>query len=400
MMRPGFLAEPAVRAVLGALPGSRVVGGAVRDAVLGLPVADVDVASPWEPARVMAALRAAGLDVRPTGLAHGTVTAISAGRGFEVTTLRRDVATDGRHAVVAFTDDWRADAARRDFTMNALSLTPEGELFDYFGGVADAREGRVRFVGEAAARIAEDYLRVLRFFRFYARYGREAPDAPTRLALRAGRTGLARLSAERVRHELLGLLAAPDPRAAVALMAELGVLDAVLPGAVPARLFRLLDAGAPADPLLRLAALTAEDRAAEDRAAEDLAARLRLSVAEARRLAALREGPPAPEASDDDLRRALAGLDPRLAVGVLADRAWLADDGDPRWAGLRGRLAGLARPVFPVAGRDARALGVAAGPLVGVLLDAVRGWWLAGGCVADRAACRAELARRVGGEGG
>ena len=227
MMRPGFLAEPAVRAVLGALPGSRVVGGAVRDAVLGLPVADVDVASPWEPARVMAALRAAGLDVRPTGLAHGTVTAISAGRGFEVTTLRRDVATDGRHAVVAFTDDWRADAARRDFTMNALSLTPEGELFDYFGGVADAREGRVRFVGEAAARIAEDYLRVLRFFRFYARYGREAPDAPTRLALRAGRTGLARLSAERVRHELLGLLAAPDPRAAVALMAELGVLDAV-----------------------------------------------------------------------------------------------------------------------------------------------------------------------------
>ena len=390
MMRPGFLAEPAVRAVLAALPGARVVGGAVRDSVLGLAVADVDVATPWEPARVMAALRAAGLDVRPTGLAHGTVTAISGGRGFEVTTLRRDVATDGRHAVVAFTDDWRADAARRDFTMNALSLTPEGEIFDYFGGVADARAGRVRFVGEAAARIAEDYLRVLRFFRFYARYGREAPDAPTRLALRAGCAGLARLSAERVRHELLGLLAAPDPRAAVGLMAELGVLESVLPGAVPARLFRLLDSGAPADPLLRLAALTTED----------LAARLRFSVAEARRLAALREGPPAPEASDDDLRRALAVLDPRVGAGVLADRAWLADDGDKRWAGLRARLTGLTRPVFPVAGRDVRALGVAAGPLVGVLLEAVRGWWLAGGCVADRTACRAELARRVAGEGG
>lgn len=392
-LAPGFLTEPALRAVMAALPGVRVVGGAVRDSLLGLAVADVDLATPLDPGAVIAALRAAGLAARPTGVAHGTVTAISGGRGFEVTTLRRDMATDGRHAVVAFTDDWRADAARRDFTMNALSLTQEGEVFDYFDGVADLRAGRIRFVGEAAARIAEDYLRVLRFFRFFARYGREPPDPPTRAALRAGIPGLARLSAERVRHEVLGLLTVPDPRAAVALMAGLGVLGAILPGAVPERLFRLLDAGAPADPVLRLAALAAGDPAA-------LAARLRLSGAEGRRLAALSVASLSPGGSDGDLRRTLAELDPRLEAEILVDRVWLADDGDPRWAGLRARLAVLPRPVFPLAGRDARALGVPAGPRVGALLGTVRAWWLAGGCVADRPACRAELARLAVGEPG
>ena len=409
---PGFLADPALCAVLDAVPEARVVGGAVRDALLGLAVADVDLATPRRPEEVVAALRRAGLQAVPTGLAHGTVTAVAGGRGFEVTTLRRDVETDGRHAVVAFTSDWRADAARRDFTLNALSMTRDGAVFDYWGGLADLRAGVVRFVGDPAARIAEDYLRILRFFRFFARYGRVPPDAATLAALRAGMPGLAQLAAERVWKELAGLLGTPDPRAAVALMAELGVLGAVLPeGTAPARLARLVAAGAPGDPLLRLAALAEGDP-------EALAARLRLSSAERSRLLALRSGPvPAPGADDDALRRMLAGLDPRTDAAVLAGRVWLAEAGemrpdDPRrndrdrsgpqggaaqggaarWADLRARLAALPRPVFPLAGRDALRLGVPPGPAVGALLGAVRDWWLAGGCTADRSACMARLA--------
>ena len=256
----------------------------------------------------------------PTGIAHGTVTAVSGGRGFEVTTLRRDVQTDGRHAVVAFTDDWRADAARRDFTINAMSMTRDGAVFDYFGGIADLRAGVVRFVGDPATRIAEDYLRILRFFRFHARYAAGPPDAAAVAAIRAGVPGLARLSAERVWSELTRILAAPDPRAAVALMAELGVLAAVLPeGADPARLARVVAAGAPADPLLRLAALLTGDPAA-------FADRLRLSTAERDRLVALRAAPLArPGADDAALRRLLADADRR----VLMDR--------PGWTGGLGR---------------------------------------------------------------
>ncbi len=265
---PDFFADPALRAVLAAVPEARVVGGAVRDALLGLTVADIDLATPCPPDGVIAALRRAGLGAAPTGIAHGTVTAIAAGRGFEITTLRRDVATDGRHAVVAFTADWRADAARRDFTLNALSMTPDGAVYDYWDGLADLRAGRVRFVGDPAARIAEDYLRILRFFRFFARYARQPPDPATLAALRAGVPGLARLAPERVWKELAGLLSAPDPGAAVALMADLGVLAAVLTeGTAPARLARLLTAGAPADPLLRLAALVGRRPGGAGRAA-------------------------------------------------------------------------------------------------------------------------------------
>ena len=391
---PGFFADPALRAVLAALPEARVVGGAVRDALLGLEVADVDLATPRRPEEVIAALRQAGLRAAPTGIAHGTVTAIAQGRGFEVTTLRRDVATDGRHAVVAFTADWRADAARRDFTLNALSMTPDGAVYDYWDGLPDLRAGRVRFVGEPAARIAEDYLRILRFFRFFARYARQPPDTATLAALRAGIPGLAQLAPERVWKELAGLLSAPDPGAAVALMARLGVLAAVLPdGTAPARLARLLAAGAPADPLLRLAALAEDDLAA-------LAARLRLSTADRSRLLALRAAPPPPKDADDaTLRRMLAELDPRLDTTIIASRTWLADDGTPGWATLRTRLAALPRPVFPLAGRDALALGVPPGPQVGALLATTRAWWLADGCTASPATCRARLAALVAAEG-
>lgn len=381
---PGFLADPALRDVLAALPGARLVGGCVRDAWLGLAVHDIDLATPDAPEAVVAALREAGLKSAPTGLAHGTVTAIARHRGFEVTTLRRDVATDGRHAVVAFTDDWRADAARRDFTINALSMTEDGAVFDYFSGIADLEAGRVRFVGDPATRIAEDYLRVLRFFRFQGRYGRNAPDAAALAAISAAVPGLARLSAERVWAELKRILCGPDPAEAVALMRETGVLAAILPEAGDGTvLARIVAGGAPADAVLRLAALIAGDGTAP-------AARLKLSGAEADRLLALRAAEVPPDGADDDaLRRALADT----PAEVLAGAAWLAGRG----AALRARLVALPRPVFPLAGRDLAEAGVPAGPGMGALLRVLRGWWLTGGCRADAAACAAELARRLGG---
>jgi poly(A) polymerase len=383
---PAFLAEPALAVVIAALPEARVIGGAVRDTLAGRAVTEIDLATPRTPEQVTEALQAAAIRAVPTGIEHGTVTAVVDGRGFEVTTLRRDVETDGRHAVVAFTGDWRADAARRDFTINAMSLTRTGEVFDYFGGVSDLHAGVVRFVGDPAIRIAEDYLRILRFFRFFARYSRGAADTAALAAIRGGVPGLVRLSVERVWSELARILAAPDPRAAVALMEEAGVLGAVLPeGADPARLAWLIEAGAPDDPLLRLAALLTGDAVA-------LSARLRLSAAERDRLVALRAGPvPRPGEDDAALRRLLAGETREL----LIDRAWLAGGDAPDWIALRARLAALPRPVFPLEGRDVLALGEPEGPRVGVLLRAVRQWWLDGGCVAGEEACRRELARRM-----
>ena len=384
---PAFLSDPALQAVLAILPGARLVGGCVRDAIAGRAVADIDLATPSPPDAVTRALQAGGLRAVPTGLDHGTVTAVSGGRGFEVTTLRRDQATDGRHAQVAWTADWQEDAARRDFTMNAMSMLPDGAVYDYFDGAADLRAGRVRFVGDPAARIAEDYLRILRFFRFHARYGHGEPDPAALDALRDGVPGLARLSPERVWSELKRILATADPRGAIRLMDGLGVLPAVLPGLFDlARLNRLLEASGPADALLRLAALTPG-------AGLDLAARLRMSVAERDRLVALAGPPPALGMDDDALRRLLADAPP----GALPGRAWLAGDAGPDWAALRARLAGLPRPVFPLEGRDAVALGVPPGPLVGDLLRGVRAWWVDGGCRAAAPACRAELARRVAG---
>jgi poly(A) polymerase/tRNA nucleotidyltransferase (CCA-adding enzyme) len=382
---PSFLAEPALAAVMTSLPEARVVGGAVRDALAGRPITDIDLATPRAPEQVTKVLQEAGIRVVPTGIDHGTVTALLGERSFEITTLRRDVETDGRHAVVAFTDDWRTDAARRDFTFNAMSMARDGEVFDYFGGIADLRAGIVRFVGDPAIRIAEDHLRILRYFRFFARYSAGPADAAALAAIRAGASGLGKLSAERVWSELSRILAVPDPRATVALMADLGVMDAVLPeGADAARVARLVEAGAPADPLLRLSALLTGD-------ARALAERLRLSGWERDRLLALRGGPvPRPESDDAALRRLLAVED----RPVLIDRTWLSGGNAPGWADLRQRLAALPRPVFPVEGRDVLALGEPEGPRVGALLREVRHWWLDGGCTASRAACLAELAQR------
>ena len=384
MTPPAFLTDAALCRIWDALPEARVVGGAVRDALAERPVADVDLATPRTPAQVMAALREVAIKVVPTGLAHGTVTAVADGRGFEITTLRRDVETDGRHAVVAFTADWQLDASRRDFTINAMSMARDGSVFDYFDGITDLQAGRIRFVGDAATRIAEDYLRILRFFRFYARYARLPPDPATLDALCAGVAGLPRLSVERVWIELRRILGTPDPAEAVGLMERLGVWAAVLPEATAVG--RL--AGLPADPVLRLAAMLTGDPLS-------VATRLKLSNEDRDRLVRLLVTP-SPMGSDADLRRLLA----EYRREDLIDRAWL----DGAWldglgldasglADVRSRLVSMERPVFPLEGRDVVATGAPAGPLVGARLREVRRWWVDGGCIADRAACLAELAR-------
>jgi poly(A) polymerase/tRNA nucleotidyltransferase (CCA-adding enzyme) len=383
---PALLRHGAPAAVLAALPGARAVGGAVRDLLAGRAVQDVDVAAPLPPEAIAERLRAAGLKVFETGLAHGTVTAVLDREPVEVTSLRRDVATNGRHAEVEWTTDWREDAARRDFTINAMSMAADGALWDYFGGRADLEAGRVRFVGDPSTRLAEDYLRALRFFRFQARYGAGEPDPAAIAAIRAAVPGLARLSAERVWMELKRLLAAPDPVSAVALMAGTGVLGAVLPeGADLAVLAGLARAGGPADPLLRFAALVAPG--AED---AGLPQRLRWSAAEASRYLAARDlAPVLPGPEGAGLRRLLADLPPE----TLTDRAWIAEarglPGD--WPALRARRAATPRPVFPLKGRDGIAAGIPPGVALGEALAATRAWWLDRGCVDDTEACRAYL---------
>lgn len=372
----GMITLPGMAEIWALLPEARMVGGAVRDMLAGRAVADVDFASPLAPEAVMARALKAGIKAIPTGLAHGTVTLLAAGRGFEVTSLRRDIETDGRHARVAFTDDWQEDAARRDFTINAMSCTRAGQVFDYFGGQADLASGVVRFVGLPAQRIAEDYLRILRFFRFYARYGRAAPAAGAMAAIAANAQRVCGLSPERVWDELKKILRAPAPLEAVQLMQQSGVLTQLLPGARLERLAAFVAKNAPVEPLLRLAALTDED----------VAVRLRLSGAEARTLASWRApltiGPEDDEAA---LSRALADC----PADQLIARTWLRGDETAAWAGLRARLALRASPVFPLQGRDLLALGAVAGPALGVALANTRRWWLAGGCVADKAACLA-----------
>jgi poly(A) polymerase len=372
---------PGMAQVWDALPEARIVGGAVRDMLVGRAVADVDFASALTPQEVIARARKAGLKAVPTGLAHGTVTLVSQGRAFEVTTLRCDVETDGRHAVVMFTDDWEMDASRRDFSINAMSATRDGAVFDYFGGREDLAAGRVRFVGRAAARIEEDYLRVLRFFRFLARYGRGAPDDAAVAAIYALRDGVLKLSAERVWSEVKRIFMADDPREAVALMAKTGVLPLVMPQADIGRLDALVARGAPVDELLRVSAVLGG-------APDTYADKWKLSGAERARLVAL-QAPNllTPAADDAALRRALA----EEPAGILVDRSWLGQDERPGWADLRARLTAMERPVFPLQGRDITRLGVGPGARVGEVLRAVRAWWKAGGCVADAGACRARV---------
>jgi poly(A) polymerase len=379
-----WLTAPSTLAVLDALEAAggagcvRVVGGAVRNALMGRPVEDVDLATAIWPDQVIAALETAGLKAVPTGLAHGTVTAVSGGRGFEVTTLRRDVATDGRHAVVTFTDDWAEDAARRDFRLNALYVDREGRVFDPTGeGVADALAGRVVFVGDPARRITEDYLRILRFFRFSAWHGTGVPDPVGLAACAAGRGGLARLSAERVSKELLKLLSAPDPRAAVSAMDETGVLALVLPEAVVDRRFMRLT-GMSDDALLRLAALLPDD----PQSSAAVAARLRLSNAQRDRLVAVTDLSVAvgPELVPASMRAALY----RLGRETVRDRLTLAEATlGPVPAELQAMVEHWPIPRLPVGGADLARLGIPPGPATGEILRAFEAAWIADDFPAD-----------------
>ena len=396
-----WMTAPATRAVVAALQAGgaevRFVGGCVRDAVAGRPVKDVDLATPLQPEQVTALLEAAGIKAVPTGIEHGTVTAVADGKPFEITTLRVDVEPLGRHAKVAFTDDWQADAARRDFTINALSCDPDGRLHDPFGGIADLVAGRVRFVGEARRRIEEDHLRLLRLFRFQAHYGKTPIDPDGLEAATALAPLLAKLSGERIRGELFKLLDAPDPSDLVAEMIDRQILATVLPEiANGAALKALLPLEPAPDPLRRMAALLPPDPTL----VAPIAERLKLSKAESARLATLLEPP------DDwhDLR-ALRRHIHALGAAAVADQLRLdqarkvAAGGDANPARFRAALqeAEAWQPkVFPLKGRDALALGVVDGPAVGRLLREVEAWWIAEDFAPDRAACLVRLKEVAG----
>jgi poly(A) polymerase len=401
---PPWLHEKATRTLLAAFRTAgieiRFVGGAVRDALLGGPVAgggaaqEIDIATPALPARVVEALQRAGIKVVPTGLAHGTVTAVVPPRHFEITTLRRDVETYGRRARVAFDADWKADAARRDFTINAIFLDPKGRVHDPVGGVADLRRRRVRFVGDPAQRIAEDVLRLLRYYRFEARFGSGAGDAAARAACRAAAHLLPSLSAERAAQELMRLLAGPDPSVAIEMMREDGVLAVVLPEARHLdRLRRMIAAEPEPDGLRRLAALVKGDVAS----AEALARRLRFANSWRERLALL--APPWPLDPSGEAAAQRQALY-RFGTERYRDLALLlAADGQVSTVRLKELLAfaaGWTPPRFPLSGRDVTALGVAPGERVGLLLATVRKWWEAGDFAADRIRCLAYLRRIAG----
>lgn len=347
-------------------PGqARFVGGAVRDTLLGLAVKDVDFATPLLPDAVIARLQAAGIRAVPTGIAHGTITAALPDGPVEITTLRRDVSTDGRHATVAFASDWREDAARRDFTINALYAEPDsGLIHDWFGGLTDLAARRVRFIGDARERIREDHLRILRYFRFQARFGSQPADQEAEQACADLAATLKGLSRERVGGEMLNLLGLPDPAPTVTRMAQLGVLAQVLPEGDPAALARLVaeearQQAAP-DALRRLAALLPPDPPL----AEAVASRFRLSSTQKKRLAtaAARSGEPG---------------DPRALA------YWLGRDGACDRLLLAGAsiapLAGWDIPAFPLKGGAIVARGIGAGPMVARILQTVEAQWVAEG---------------------
>jgi len=361
-----------MKRLLAALGGgeglTRYVGGAIRDDLLGLPVSDIDLATRIPPDEVMRRLEEARIKAVPTGIDHGTVTAVSDGHPFEITTLRRDVSTDGRRATVAFTDDWKEDAARRDFTINALSADPDtGELFDYFGGLADLEQRHIRFIGDPLQRIAEDHLRILRFFRFHARFDAGEPDGAAIEACTARANDLMGLSRERIADELLKLLAVPDPSPTVEIMLARGILKPVLPEIASSRLGRLKRLIAAerataidADPLRRLAALLPSDPVV----AEDVAARLRLSNKAKKRLVCAvgpAKGPP-------------AALAYRLGVACAVDRLLLAGH-----APQAAQMASWHAPRLPITGGQLIKRGLAEGPLVARTLRRIEDSWVEAG---------------------
>lgn len=398
-----LLGDPGLARVLALLNGdgeeARVVGGAVRNALMGRAHTDHDVTTTAVPGTVIARAKAAGLRTVPTGIAHGTVTLLVDGRPFEVTTLREDVETDGRHATIRFGRDFARDALRRDFTINALSLDREGQVHDYTGGLADLAAERVRFIGDAATRIREDYLRTLRFFRFSADYAAGDLDPAGLAAAVAERDGLARLSRERVRQELLKLVVARRAPEAVAAMSEAGLLGPLLAGVPrPARLRRLAEIAPGSGPMPCLAALAVAVR--ED--AERLRERLKLSNAEAARLAsaatALGRLHAAREAPQPRLLRELLFDQGRQASQDALLLAW-AENGagadDPAWCSARRFLTDTPEPRLPFSGADLVAHDVPAGRAMGVMLKRLQAAWIRAGFPEDPQVLSALLARAV-----
>ncbi len=404
LCRAPWLKSPALQRVFAALAAtgktSRAVGGAVRNTLLGELIDDVDIATAATPDEVIAAATSAGLTAIPTGLQHGTVTVVADHTSFEVTTLRRDVATDGRHATVAFTEDWALDASRRDFTINALYCDADGMLFDPLGGAGDLAPTRVRFIGDPRARIREDYLRILRFFRFSARYAEGALDPSGLQACAAERDGFSRVSAERVRSELLKILATSRAPDICRAMQSNGFLVPILGTAPsPLRLQRLIEIEAFAhlavDHLRRLAALAIYPSNEID----ELAHRLRLSNQERKRLDTVARAWGAARALVDTAgvkrmvyRHGREGFCDAMLV------AW-AGDACPTTSLPRRELLKFGEtwrvPKLPISGPDVMALGVPAGPKVGSCLAAVEAWWQSHDFVPDRQACLDELARRI-----
>lgn len=395
--RAPWLTEPGLQALLAALARggeeARVAGGAVRNALMGQGVTDIDIATTTVPDETIARARAAGFKAIPTGYEHGTVTVVASGKPYEVTTLRDDVETFGRHARVVFGTDWKRDAERRDFTINALYAEADGRVVDLVGGLDDIAARRLRFIGEAEQRIREDYLRILRFFRFFAWYGDGRPDADGLKAATRLKAGLAGLSAERVWSELKKLLSAPDPSRALLWMRQTGVLTAVLPesekwgidGIHPlAETEKAL--GWPADPMLRLMAMVPPDAAR----LEAMASRLRMSKAETAALVAWARSPaPDPQMKHGDFEKLLyrsgaQGLVARLRLALAGARARAGEDAEALmaaagWRRLLDILQGWKRPAFPVGGADLIAHGIKPGKEMGEKLSALERRWIESG---------------------
>lgn len=369
---------------------ARVVGGAVRNALLGLPVADIDLAVNLPPEQAEAALQQAGIKVVRTGFAHGTVTAVVDGRGYEITSLRRDVTTDGRRATIAYTDAWEEDAARRDFTMNALYAAADGTVYDYHDGIIDLRAGRIRFIGDALARIAEDYLRILRFFRFQAYYGRGEADPVGLAACAAAVRGLNSLSRERVTQEWKKILLAADPLPVLRLMQASEILPQILPLQLDLECLQRMLAhphGKNSGFSVRLAALLPADPQLEF----VLQAALRLSNAEASHVLALCR--PAPDLTARNLPETLYRQGkPYVQDRLLLQAAMMDTFPEALWT----QLAAWQQPVFPLRGQDLLALGVPPSENFGTVLRQVEEWWLAAGFKPDHGACLAEAKRRLG----
>lgn len=374
--------EQAARALWKLLPDARLVGGAVRDILLGRTISDLDFASSYPPLKVKEIFEYSGIQIIPTGLAHGTVTALLHGVPCEITTLRRDVETDGRHAVVEWTDDWKEDAQRRDFTFNAMSCDRNGVIYDYFCGQDDLIAGRVRFVGDPEERITEDALRILRFFRFYGRYGRIDPDARTVKALTETSALLEGLSPERVWSEVKQIFGGPRLPDVLDLMQRCGILRRLFPDGDMSSLSWAVIHGMENAPLMRLGLLLFPE-------AHLIAEPLRLSRAEEGVLRTMMQAPVLePETSDADVMRALAVCD----ANSLIARTWITqakrrDERQALWNALRDRIVHTAVPSFPLAGRDVVQAGVAPGVKVGHMLMLLRQWWLDGGCAADAGQC-------------